>query len=73
MLVRDVNGAMFDSREIEATTDRFDDLEKGALAKVRLSDGTSRVVPNSELELAARDDTAGSSYFGSWPNSPSHG
>ena len=73
MLLRDVNGAGFDSREIEVTSERFDDPEKGELARVRLSDGTSRLVRASELELAARGDTAGSSYFGSWPIPPSHG
>ena len=73
MLLRDVNGTEFDSHEIEATTEHFDDPEKGALARVRLSDGTSRLLTVSELELAARDDIAGSSYFGSWPMPPSHG
>ena len=73
MQLRDVNGAEFDSRHIEVTTERFDDPEKGALARVRLSDGTSRLVRVSELELALRDEIFSSSYFGSWPIPPSHG
>lgn len=73
MLLRDENGAMFDSADIEAATPGVDDPDKGPLAGVRLKDGTSRLVPVAELELAAREDLSGSSFFASWPMPPSSG
>lgn len=73
MLIRDVDGAMFDSGQVEATTERFEDAQKGQLARVRLRDGTSRLVSISELELARRDDAAGASFFEAWPMPSGHG
>lgn len=63
MQLRDAGGATFDSRDIEATTERFQDSDNGELARVRLSDGTVRVVAVFELELAAREDWADATFL----------
>ena len=68
MIVRDVQGATFDSRQIELTKEEFDDAELGRIAKVRLMDGTSRLVSASELAAAAINETADATYLQRWPN-----
>ncbi len=73
MLLRDLHGTTFDSRHIEATTEVLHDPEKGELAKVRLSDGTARLVRVSELELAAREDVSNQFFDGTWPLQPWYG
>ena len=72
MIVRDVQGRAFDSGQVELTIEEFDDPELGRLAKVRLVDGTARLVRSSELAAAAIDDTASSTFFQRWPIPPTH-
>ena len=70
MLLRDTDGGSFDAQDIEALLERYDDPDMGALARLRLGDGSHRLVPVAELERAAMTDTVDSSFFASWPTWP---
>ena len=70
MLLRDTEGGSFNAHDIEALLDRYEDQRLGELARVRLSDGSHRMVRVAELEVAAMNDTVASSFFASWPTWP---
>jgi hypothetical protein len=70
MLLRDAEGGSFEANDIEGVVDRYRDVEMGELARVRLNDGSHRIVRVAELDLAAMDSTKGSVFFASWPTWP---
>jgi hypothetical protein len=70
MLLRDTEGGFFEAHDIEALSERYDDSQMGEVARVRLSDGSHRIVRVVELDLAAMSDTVGSLFLASWPTWP---
>ena len=73
MLLRDADGRTFDAKHLESVLERYDDAALGEVARVRLTDGSHRLVRFAELELAAKDETVDSTFFASWPTWPSAG
>lgn len=73
MLLRDAQGRTFDANQLESVIERYDDAVLGGVARVRLSDGTHRLVRLAELELAAVEETIDANFFASWPIWPGSG
>jgi hypothetical protein len=57
MELRDLDGAGFDSAQIEALVENFDDPRDGRIGRVRLKDGSLRLVGMDQLLLAADQDS----------------
>jgi hypothetical protein len=57
MLLLDLSRTGFDSDQIESVIERFEDPTEGSIARVRLKDGSVRLVSLNELQLAADEDS----------------
>lgn len=70
MLISDARGGTFDARRIEALVDRYADEELGDVARVRLEDGSHRLVRIADLDRVAMDETVAANFLASWPTWP---
>jgi hypothetical protein len=70
MLLIDAHGRAFDPGKIEAQLERYEDERLGELVKLAMVDGTRILVRAADLERAAANDSAGSTFFSFWPVTP---